>query len=239
MYILGFAGSYAVYRYFQKKGYLKLSQEDISNLIVIAFLSLLIGARTFYVLFYNFSYFLANPLSYFEVWKGGLSFHGALVGIIIGVAWYLWKKQIPILPTADLLILPIPFALFFGRLGNFINGELFGRIVSPDAIPFCVVFPAGGPECRIPSQLLEASGEGLLLGLLLWLLYFKTPLRNKPGVIFGLFLAGYGVIRFLIEYVRQPDSQVGLLWDVISMGQLLCLPMIIAGIAVMFWKRRG
>ncbi len=238
MYILGFVLCYMTYRRFAKQGLLALTKDEISDLIVVAFLGLLLGARTVYMLFYNFSELLANPFSYFEVWNGGLSFHGALLGIIIAIAWYLRAKKKPILSIGDLLILPVPLTLFLGRIGNFINGELYGKPVDPDSYPLCVVFPMGGASCRIPSQLFEALGEGLILFVILWVLYFKTSLKKQPGAIFGVFLLGYGIVRFMVEYLREPDSQLGLLWGVMSMGQLLSLPMIIAGITILIWGAR-
>ena len=238
MYIIGFSFAYCFYKYIlTPRQEMPVALKDLSDLIIYAFLGLLIGARTVYMVFYNTSVLLQDPLSFFQVWNGGLSFHGGLIGVIIALSIFLKQKKLPILYTADRLILPIPLTLFFGRIGNFINGELYGKPVDPSSTPFCVVFPTGGDVCRIPSQLLEAVGEGLLLFAVLLFLFFKVS-KKPNGAVFSAFLIGYGIVRFLIEYVREPDAQIGLLWSSISMGQLLSLPMILAGLVIVIYSFR-
>ncbi len=238
MYIFGFSFSYWFYKYIlTPRKEMPVELKDLSDLIIYAFIGLLLGARTVYMVFYNTTMLLQDPLSFFQVWNGGLSFHGGLIGVIVALSIFLKRKKLPILHTADRLILPIPLTLFFGRIGNFINGELYGKPVDPNSTPFCVVFPTGGDVCRIPSQLLEALGEGLLLFAVLLFLFFGVRNR-KDGSIFSAFLIGYGIVRFLIEYVREPDAQLGLLWNSMSMGQVLCLPMIIIGVAILIYSFR-
>lgn len=229
-YVAGFLFTWWYYKkILAPKQELPFSQERIPDILLTALLGLLIGARLVYMTVYNTQAFLANPLQTFAIWEGGLSFHGALLGIIIALLGYLSYHKISILSTADRLILPVPLALFFGRIANFINGELIGRPLEGQPFPLCVIYP---PEsiCRYPSQLLQAATEGLLLFVLLQIAFWYTPLRKYAGSTFGLFLALYGAFRFCTEYFRAPDPQVGLLWDAITMGQLLCLPMILVGL---------
>ena len=233
MYIIGFSLAWAYYRFILiPRGTFPIKKEAISDLLFYAFIGLILGARTFYMLFYNMDGLLENPLSYFEVWKGGLSFHGGLVGIVSSVALYARYHKIPLLSFGDQLFLPIPLALFFGRIGNFINGELFGRITTQEAFPYCIVFPQGGPYCRYPSQLFEAVGEGLILFVLINLGYY-LGLSKKPGATTGLFLLGYGMIRMSLEFTREPDAQLGLLFQYFSMGQLLSFPLLLIGLLLL------
>lgn len=246
MYMLGFAFTYWFYAYvLLPQGELKLEKKDIPDIILYAFIGLLIGARTVYMLFYNLPALLENPLTYVQVWNGGLSFHGGLIGVIVALSIFIKYKHLPLLRTADRLILPVPIALFLGRIGNFINGELYGKPVDPDTVPFCVLFPDGGESCRVPSQLIEAAGEGLILFLILLLFFYRTPKwarasaenrRPKNGSVFALFLLLYGIVRFAIEYLREPDSQLGLIWNSFSMGQLLSLPMIAIGLTLFLYS---
>jgi len=233
MYIFGFVFAYLTYRKHVQAGLLKLTKDDLSDLIFYAFVGLLVGARLFYVLVYNLPYFLGNPFSIFEIWNGGLAFHGGFLGIIVALVLFLRKHQLPILPTSDLLILPVPFTLFMGRIGNFLNGELVGRVM-PEDTPLCFIFPSVDQACRYPSQLIQAFGEGLLLYIIMMFAFYKTPLRKRPGSIFGIFFLGYGLFRFLAEYLREPDAQLGLYLDLFTMGQLLCIPMIAVGLYLLY-----
>ncbi|MBP3141005.1 prolipoprotein diacylglyceryl transferase [Aliivibrio fischeri] len=205
------------------------TRDQVSDLLFAGFLGVVIGGRVGYVLFYNFGYFLDNPLYLFEVWTGGMSFHGGLLGVISAMLWYGYKNNRSFFTIADFVAPLVPFGLGAGRLGNFMNGELWGRVTD---VPWAMVFPTGGPFPRHPSQLYEFALEGVVLFLILnWFIRKPRPL----GTVSGLFLFGYGTFRFLVEYVRQPDAQLGLFGDWISMGQILSLPMVIGGLLMMLW----
>ncbi|MCE4936281.1 prolipoprotein diacylglyceryl transferase [Aliivibrio fischeri] len=205
------------------------TRDQVSDLLFAGFLGVVIGGRVGYVLFYNFGYFLDNPLYLFEVWTGGMSFHGGLLGVISAMLWYGYKNNRSFFTIADFVAPLVPFGLGAGRLGNFMNGELWGRVTD---VPWAMVFPTGGPFPRHPSQLYEFALEGVVLFLILnWFIRKPRPL----GAVSGLFLFGYGTFRFLVEYVRQPDAQLGLFGDWISMGQILSLPMVIGGLLMMLW----
>ncbi|PQJ88351.1 prolipoprotein diacylglyceryl transferase [Aliivibrio sifiae] len=205
------------------------TRDQVSDLLFAGFLGVVIGGRVGYVLFYNFGYFLDNPLYLFEVWTGGMSFHGGLLGVISAMLWYGYKNNRSFFTIADFVAPLVPFGLGAGRLGNFMNGELWGRVTD---VPWAMIFPTGGPLPRHPSQLYEFALEGVVLFLILnWFIRKPRPL----GAVSGLFLFGYGTFRFLVEYVRQPDAQLGLFGDWISMGQILSLPMVIGGLLMMLW----
>jgi phosphatidylglycerol:prolipoprotein diacylglycerol transferase len=157
------------------------------------------------------------------VWEGGMSFHGGLLGTIVSLVWFGKRHGIPIYTIADLAASVTPIGLGFGRLGNFINGELYGR---PTDVPWCMVFPGGGPACRHPSQLYEAGLEGVVLFTVLWLIGRRS---TPPGTIFWSFLSGYGICRIVVEMFREPDAHIGFIFGSLSMGQLLSLPMIVVG----------
>lgn len=228
-YLFGFLFSWWFYReILAKRDMLGFAPRLVPDILFYALVGLLIGARTIYMLVYNLPVFLANPLSFLFLWEGGLSFHGALIGIIIALWLFLRAQRIAILSAADRLILPVPLALFFGRIANFINGELIGRTFTPGEFPVCILYPPD-TACHYPSQLLQALGEGLLLFVVLQLLFWCTRLRETSGVIFGLFLSLYGVLRMAMEAFRAPDPQLGFLAGGLTMGQLLSLLMIIAG----------
>lgn len=234
MYLIGFLIAWGYYRFILlPKGEFPISKEKIPDMLFYAFIGLLIGARTFYMVFYNLPGLVGNPLSFFEVWKGGLSFHGGLFGVV--VAMYFFAKYHALSPLffGDRLILPIPLALFFGRIGNFINGELYGRAVSPEVFPWCMVFPAGGSVCRYPSQLFEAIGEGILIFIFINIAFWYG-LKKRTGATLGLFLICYGLVRMMLEFTREPDAQLGFLFQYFSMGQLLSIPLILIGLILMF-----
>jgi phosphatidylglycerol:prolipoprotein diacylglycerol transferase len=230
MYLFGFLASYFLIRVQPRARRLGLQKGVLQDLILFLALGLILGARIGYVFFYQFSNlgeYLANPLGIIAIWHGGMSFHGGLIGAIAaGILFCRWRK-LPVWEVADIVIVTAPIGLLLGRLGNFINGELYGR---PSSMPWAMVFPGGGPVPRHPSQLYEAALEGLLLFLILWVL---KDLRFRPGVMVCLFLGGYGILRFLVEFFREPDPQIGLFWGVLSMGQLLCLAMILT--AFILW----
>ncbi|MDQ2165882.1 MULTISPECIES: prolipoprotein diacylglyceryl transferase [Vibrio] len=205
------------------------TREQVSDLLFAGFLGVVIGGRVGYVLFYNFDLFLQDPLYLFKVWTGGMSFHGGLLGVISAMCWYARKNNRTFFGVADFVAPLVPFGLGMGRLGNFMNSELWGRVTD---VPWAIIFPNGGPLPRHPSQLYEFFLEGIVLFIILNLFIRK----NRPiGSVSGLFLIGYGTFRFLVEYVREPDAQLGLFAGFISMGQILSLPMIIVGALMMVW----
>ncbi|MGL5814405.1 prolipoprotein diacylglyceryl transferase [Aeromonas sp.] len=204
------------------------TRNEVSDLLFYGFLGVILGGRIGYVLFYNFDLFLADPTYLFKIWTGGMSFHGGLIGVITAMIWFAHKTQRHFFTVADFVAPLIPFGLGVGRIGNFMNGELWGRVTD---VPWAIIFPEAGPEPRHPSQLYQFALEGVVLFIILNLFWRKNPPR---GAISGMFLLFYGLFRFLVEFVRQPDSQLGLYFHEISMGQILSTPMIIIG-ALMIW----
>ncbi len=231
MYLFGFLSSYLLVRYRIKKERLDVPVQIIEDIYFYLILALIIGARLGYVIFYNLSYYLKHPLEILAVWHGGMSFHGGLIGTILVGYWFIKKKNLDFWFYADLLIPTAPIGLFLGRLGNFINGELFGRVSS---VPWAMVFPAGGPHPRHPSQLYEALFEGIVLFILLWTL--RTRVKTK-GALTALFLILYGIFRFFIEFFREPDPQLGFVIGPFTMGQILCTAMVLTGTLILIYRR--
>lgn len=201
-------------------------RDDIDDFIPYAVLGIILGGRLGYVLFYQPAYYFAHPSEILQLWHGGMSFHGGASGVIIACIAYALAKGIPILRLGDLAAVCCTIGLFFGRLANFINGELFGRVTEH---PIGMVFPHGGPDPRHPSQLYEAALEGVLLFVILSILAHRDGVRARPGIIGGAFLIGYGLSRMFVELFREPDEQLGFVLGQFTMGQLLCVPMILAG----------
>ena len=220
------------------------STADLDDLIVWVALGVVLGGRVGYVLFYNFEAYLRDPTEIFAIWHGGMSFHGGFLGAILAIVLFARSRGLGALSMLDLAAAVVPIGLFFGRIANFINGELWGR-PAPE-LPFGVVVPGGGPLPRHPSQLYEALGEGLILFLLLVLAVRRFGFR-RPGLIGGLFVLGYAVARIVCEFFREPDPQLGFLFGGsvealgggITMGMLLSLPMALVGLAVIWMARRG
>ncbi|MEW6352258.1 MAG: prolipoprotein diacylglyceryl transferase [Thermodesulfobacteriota bacterium] len=192
-------------------------------------LGVLLGGRIGYVLIYNLPHYLAHPQEVFAIWQGGMSFHGGMIGMIVMGYLYARRHGVALLELADVVVLAAPIGLMFGRLGNFINGELFGRATD---LPWGMVFPMGGPVPRHPSQLYQALTEGLLLFLFLYWLRLRV---SKPGSVLAAFIVGYGAVRFVIEFFREPDPQLGFVAGHLSMGQVLCLGMIFAGLVLLIY----
>lgn len=234
MYILGFIASYFILlRGARRKG-LSLTSDDIADIIFCLALGVILGGRLGYVVFYNASFYLADPLKILAVWEGGMSFHGGLIGVIVAGIWAARKKGIGFPVLADLCAPAAPVGLGLGRLGNFINGELYGRVT--DA-PWGVVFPGGGGAPRHPSQLYEAVLEGPVLFVILLVVGLRV---RTAGVVFWTFIAGYGLFRFIVEFFREPDAQLGLLLGPFSMGQFLSFPMFLLGLVMaIITARRG
>ena len=206
---------------------LKVDNKVISELISNSMIGIIIGGRLGYVIFYNPDYYLNNLLEIFKLWNGGMSFHGGFIGVVFAVIYSSKISKTAILILADLIAIVAPIGIFFGRLANFINGELYGRITNHS---FGMIFPNAGNSPRHPSQLYEAFFEGFLLFIIMLLFIKFTNILNKKGLITALFLSCYGSFRFMIEFFREPDSNIGLLYFNFSMGQLLSLPMIIVGL---------
>ncbi|WP_419570994.1 prolipoprotein diacylglyceryl transferase [Rheinheimera sp.] len=205
------------------------TRDQVSDLMFYGFLGVILGGRVGYVLFYNFGAFIADPLYLFRTWEGGMSFHGGVLGVLAAMAWFAKRNQKKFLELGDFVVPLLPLGLAFGRLGNFINGELWGRTTD---VSWGMLFPNAGMLPRHPSQLYELLGEGILLFILLQWYKRKSPPAGNVG---GLFLLGYGVARFVVEFFREPDAQLGLLSLGMSMGQWLCVPMILAGSALIVW----
>ena len=205
---------------------------DVDDMLLYGVFGVILGGRLGYVLFYKPLYYLAHPLEIFAVWQGGMSFHGGLIGVLVALWFFARQRRKRWLEVTDFVAPLCPLGLACGRLGNFINGELWGRVTTE---PWGMVFPQAGPEPRHPSQLYQFALEGVLLFIVLWI---YTRRRRPMGAASGLFLLGYGVSRFVVEYVREPDNFLGYLALGLTMGQWLSLPMILIGAAMMFWAYR-
>jgi phosphatidylglycerol:prolipoprotein diacylglycerol transferase len=210
------------------------TREQTDDFITWVTLGIILGGRLGYVLFYRPGYYLTAPWEAFYVWQGGMSFHGGALGVIVAILVFCHRHGIEKLTFADRVVAVVPIGLFFGRLANFINGELWGRVSD---VPWAMVFPTGGPEPRHPSQLYQAGLEGLCLFTLLILLIRNPAIRARPGFVSGAFLAGYGLARIIGEVFRQPDAHLGFLFAGATMGQLLSVPMIAVGAWLMLRAR--
>ena len=206
-----------------------LTALDFDDFIIWITIGIVLGGRTGYVLFYNLPLFAEHPLQMFALWNGGMSFHGGVLGCIVAIVLFALHRRIPILSLGDVTTAVAPIGLFLGRIANFINGELWGR---PTDVPWAMVFPNGGPVPRHPSQLYEAALEGIVLFAVLNLLVRFGALK-RPGIVTGVFALGYGVARIVCEFFREPDAQLGFLWGGLTMGMLLCIPLMLAGIAIL------
>ena len=216
-----------------------ISLTQLDDFILWVTIGIILGGRSGYVLFYNLPFFIAHPAEIFELWKGGMSFHGGFLGCVVAVMWFARKHNISILSLGDITTAVGPIGLFLGRLANFINSELWGRPADPD-LPWAMIFPNGGPLPRHPSQLYEAGLEGILLFTLLFVMIRLGALK-RPGLILGSFIAIYGLARITGEHFREPDPQLGFLWGGLTMGMLLSVPMVIAGAIIIFlaWRRKS
>ena len=231
-YLIGFVTAWLLAQWRVRSPKWDWSGEDVDAMIISAALGVVLGARLGYCLFYDPIYFATHPLDIFKVWHGGMSFHGGAVGVIVALILFCRRSKRSFWSVADFIAPLAAPGLLAGRLGNFINGELWGKISSA---PWGVVFPGGGSQPRHPSQLYEAGLEGLLLFIILWWYSSRQPSRGRVS---GLFLLGYGLARSFVEFFREPDAHLGYLalgW--VTMGQILCLPMILAGLALLFWPR--
>ncbi len=205
--------------------------EDAVSWIIVG---IILGGRVGYVLFYNPAHYLANPLQALYVWQGGMSFHGGLAGVLLALLLFARRRGIDYFRITDVIGCCVPFGLFFGRVANFINGELFGRV---SELPWAMVFPRGGPLPRHPSQLYEAALEGIVLLVVLALME-RAGARARVGLLSGVFMTGYGLARLVVEQFREPDPHIGYLLGGVTMGQLLSLPVLAIGFALIAWSRR-
>lgn len=231
MYLFGFAAVWLLGRYrAERAGWQKSELED---LLFYGAIGVIVGGRLGYALFYDLPNYIEHPANILKIWQGGMSFHGGLLGVLAAFFYFSVKTGKSFFTISDFVAPMVPIGLFFGRLGNFINGELWGKVSD---VSWAMVFPTGGPLPRHPSQLYEAALEGLLLFIILWL-YSAKP--RPTAAVSGLFLLGYGVFRFIVEFVRVPDPQYGYLaFNWLTMGQILCLPMILGGLLMMIFAYR-
>jgi phosphatidylglycerol---prolipoprotein diacylglyceryl transferase len=239
-YLIGFVAGWRYCIHLARKDQRPPTAVDFDDFLTWAVVGVVLGGRLGYVLFYNTGYYLNNPLEALAVWHGGMSFHGGMLGVIAAIFLFAHKRGFSPLALGDLISCAVPIGLFFGRITNFVNAELWGRVTD---VPWGVIFPgerAGGLP-RHPSQLYEAALEGLMLFVVLAILARRPSIRNRPGTLGGVFLAGYGLSRIVVEYFREPDPQLGfLLGGHVTMGQILSVPMVIVGLAlIVIARRRG
>jgi phosphatidylglycerol:prolipoprotein diacylglycerol transferase len=210
------------------------TRQDIEDILFLGVMGVIVGGRVGYCLFYKPGYYLANPLEILAVWQGGMSFHGGMLGVVVAEVWFAFSRKRSLLQVADLVAPCVPTGLALGRLGNFINGELPGR-VADSQLAWAMVFPKMDALPRHPSQLYQFALEGVLLFVVLW--WFARKER-RPGRVSALFLVGYGGFRFFAEFFREPDAHLGYLSLGLSMGQWLCVPMVLGGVALWFWPQK-
>jgi phosphatidylglycerol:prolipoprotein diacylglycerol transferase len=232
MYVLGFFASYLLVLYQMKKKDFGVSKLEVENLFFYLILGLIIGARLGYVFFYDLKLYLKDPLEIFAIWHGGMSFHGGLIGVLIVGILFSWKNKKSFWKIADLFIVTAPIGLGLGRIGNFINGELYGRVTR---VPWGMIFKNGGSLPRHPSQLYESGLEGGVLFLILWFLKDK---KLPDGGLLAAFLSVYGLFRFFVELFREPDPQLGFILGPFTMGQTLSSFMIVGGIVLFLILKR-
>jgi len=237
-YMAGLIGGWRYLRFLVARPPRPLSGQQVDDFLVWATFGVVLGGRLGYVLFYKPLDYLHDPIEILTLWKGGMSFHGGLLGVMAAIVLYGRRYHLSILAIADLISVVAPLGLFFGRIANFINGELIGRPASPD-LPWAMVFPNGGPEPRHPSQLYEAGLEGLVLLLIMHFLWRNDSLRQRTGALTGCFLVGYAAARIFAEFFREPDAFLGPVIGPATMGQVLSIPLAIAGLVLIFhpWRR--
>ena len=232
MYLAGFAAGWWLGLRRIARGAAPVTRRQFDDLLFLAVLGVVLGGRLGYVLFYKPAHYLANPLEVFAIWQGGMSFHGGLLGVMLAMAFAAWRHRVDYLRLMDFVAPLCPLGIAAGRMGNFINGELWGRVTE---LPWGMVFRGAGDAPRHPSQLYQFALEGVLLFVLLW--WYSSKPRPR-GAVSALFLIGYGVFRFVAEFAREPDAFLGYLAMGLTMGQWLCLPMIAGGLWLFRWSRR-
>lgn len=233
MYVVGFVLGGYLLKVLARKGFFKAGEKNVDNLVTYLLIGMFLGARLAYVFIYNWDYYSKNFSELFSVWQGGLSFHGAIAGMAAGAFLFARRHQVPFFQISDSCVTAGAQGIFWGRMGNFINGELYGRITES---PFGVVFTSGGPYPRHPSQLYEGIGEGVILFLILWFMRAKVKFY---GVLTAVFLGGYAIVRYFIEFFREADSQLGYYFGgTTTMGQILCLIQLLVAIGIFFYARK-
>jgi phosphatidylglycerol:prolipoprotein diacylglycerol transferase len=237
-YIAGLVLGWRLVRHLVQRAPAVATALQVDDFLTWATLGVVLGGRLGYVFFYQPSFFLAHPLQILQVWTGGMSFHGGMLGVVIAVILFCRRQGIPILGFGDRVVVAVPIGLGLGRLANFINGELWGR-PAPDWLPWAMIFPTGGPVPRHPSQIYEALLEGLTLFLVMFALSRREALMAKFGMLTGIFLVGYSIARIVAEFFREPDPFLGFLFAGATMGQLLSLPMMLVGIVLIVRARRA
>ncbi|HEY1722796.1 MAG TPA: prolipoprotein diacylglyceryl transferase [Magnetospirillaceae bacterium] len=236
-YMAGLFGGWRYVRYLATKPPRPISAEQIDDFLVWATIGVVLGGRLGYILFYKPLTYLHDPMEAIAIWHGGMSFHGGLLGVIIAIVLFTRRNKLSTLSVGDLISVVAPMGLFFGRIANFINGELVGRIAPPD-LPWAMIYPQVGPEPRYPSELMEAGLEGLALFIIMYVLWRIESLRMRPGVLTGCFMIGYAAARIFSEFFREPDAFLGPVIGQATMGQVLSIPVALAGIALVIWSRR-
>lgn len=234
-YIAGLVLGWLFVRRMTRRPHWRLTPEGIDDLLFYCTLGVVLGGRIGYILFYNLQHYLSHPLDMLLVWHGGMSFHGGLIGVLLGAYIFARRQGLTLFEVTDALGVATPMGLFFGRIANFINGELWGR---PSDVPWAMIFPTGGGVPRHPSQLYEALCEGLILFIVMLIASRRTYRLEERGRLSGIFLIGYGCARIFCEFFREPDAQLGFLWGGATMGQLLSIPMVLGGIALLLFAHR-
>jgi phosphatidylglycerol:prolipoprotein diacylglycerol transferase len=233
MYVVGFVVGGYLLKVLARGGLFKAGEKNVDNLVTYLLLGMFLGARLAYVFIYNWDYYSKNFSELFSVWQGGLSFHGAVVGMAAGAFLFARKHNVPLLQITDSCVTAGAQGIFWGRMGNFINGELYGRITDS---PFGIVFANGGPYARHPSQLYEGIGEGVILFAILWFMHKRV---KYYGVLTSIFFGGYAIVRYFIEFFREPDSQLGYYFGgTTTMGQILCLVQLGVAVGIFFYSKK-
>ena len=234
-YIIAFLLGLYLIKLFNKTIKSNIKNKKLDDFLIWSIIGVILGGRIGYVLFYQFENFLQNPLYLIYIWRGGMSFHGGLLGMIFSIFLFTKKNNLEFFLLADFVSLVAPIGLFFGRLANFINVELIGKVTE---FPIAIIYPTIDSLPRHPSQLYEAFFEGILLFIILLSIILKNNPKRRNGYISGLFLLLYGIFRFSIEFIREPDHHIGLIFNLFTMGQLLCIPLIIIGVVILIKKKQ-
>lgn len=237
-YVVGFITAWRLAIYIcglDKNPEARPNKTDIDDYMSWAILGVLLGGRLGYVLFYNLPTYLDNLAEAIKIWHGGMSFHGGVIGVVLSLILFCRIKKVPFFRLCDVTAAVTPIGFFLGRVANFVNGELYGRVTD---VSWAVIFPRGGDEPRHPSQLYEAVTEGILLFIILFAFIHVKSIRARAGMVSAFFMIGYGVFRFGCEFYREPDIQLGFIIEQVTMGQILCVPMIITGLVILFLTKK-